>query len=540
MTEMLASLLAGIGMFFTGVKMIGTNLRHMTTRRIRLLVSKWAGNRWIAGLIGAAIHLITQSGPAMVFLIISMISTGLLTTRKALPMLICANAGGALLVLFAIMDIQLLILIILGIAGISYYLEKPSRYQSLAAVLLGMGFLFFGLKWIQTSAAPLTEYEWFKAAIFHTKGSNFFALAVGAILSFIVQSSAAVTVVAIAMTEAGVLPMDQTIMLIYGTHIGSSLVVTFLSTGLKGTTKQIAMAQVTFNSLTCIVFIVLFFIETRSGVPLVKALVAGMTDKIDKQMAYVYFLFNFGGAVIFSFLVDPFHRFLTHLWPATEEENKSKVKYIHDQALQEPETAMDVAEKEQERLTELISDHFAWIRNAVFSGQSASGNNNNTHAIFNTLSGEIQGFLHDLTQKNLNGETSERLLNIMNRQNLIASLEENVDQLAQSLSRSSNSPALKPLTQNLMEGLETILFHTLDVMKTRDSVGLSLLASITGDRGKMMESIRNEYLNNEQSLRQHEKSELLYITNLFERSVWIMGRLGNMIESGARYSVLKK
>jgi len=172
MTEILASLLAGIGMFFTGVKMIGTNLRHMTTRRIRLLVSKWADNRWIAGLIGAAIHLVTQSGPAMVFLIISMISTGLLTTRKALPMLICANAGGALLVLFAIMDIQLFVLIILGIAGISYYLEKPSRYQSFAAVLLGLGFLFFGLKWIQTSASPLTEHEWFKAAIFHTKGSS--------------------------------------------------------------------------------------------------------------------------------------------------------------------------------------------------------------------------------------------------------------------------------------------------------------------------------------------------------------------------------
>jgi phosphate:Na+ symporter len=100
----------------------------------------------------------------------------------------------------------------------------------------------------------------------------------------------------------------------------------------------------------------------------VKALVTGMSDSIDKQMAYVYFLFNFGGAIIFSFLVDPFHRFLTHFWPATEEENKSKVKYIYDQALQEPETAMDVAEKEQERLTEFISDHFAWIRNAVSSG----------------------------------------------------------------------------------------------------------------------------------------------------------------------------
>jgi len=537
MMQIVASLLAGLGMFFTGVKMISTNLRLMTTRRIRIVVSRWADNPIIAGAIGAGIILITQSGPAMLFLIMSLITTGLISTRKALPMLMWANAGGAFLVLFAVLDIRIFVLFILGVAGICYYLEKPARYRLLVAVLFGLGLLFFGLQWIKNSAAPLAQYDWFKSALFHSRGSNLLALGAGIILSIIVQSSIAVSVVAIAMTHAGVLPVDQTIMIIYGTNIGSSLSIWFLSAGLKGTPKQIAMAQVAFNISVGFVFVILFYVEMYTGIPLVKAFAIKVGgNAVSKQMAYVFFLFNFAGAVLLSFFLTPLYRVLEHFWPPTEEESKSKVKYIHDQALREPETAMDLAEKEQQRLTDFIRGHLTTIR-ATLAAQQAK--DTSIHDVFGSLSGEIQAFLNDLMETNLSGDAAERLLNLINRQNLIVSLEEELYQLSNSVQRSSQSMALKPLTQNLLEGLETIFLNMLDAMHTQDSVHLTLLQSMTSDRSKMMESIRNSYLKSEERLDQNEKSDLLYMTNLFERSVWIMGQLGKMIENGAQYSLLK-
>ena len=510
----------------------------MTTRQIRILVSRWADNPWFSGAIGAGIILITQSGSAMAFLIVSLVATGLLSVRKALPMVIWGNGGGGILVLIAVLDIYVFILFLLGIAGISYYLQKPARFRTLAALLFGIGMLFFGLQWIRTSAIPLAQQDWFQSAIFFSKGSSIFALAAGTILSFAVQSSPAVAMVAIAMTEAGVLPVDQTIMIIYGTNIGSSLTVWMLSAGLKGTTKQLVMAQVAFNILVGVLFITLFYMEDFFGLPLVKALAIRMSPNLNTQMACVYLLFNVTGALILSFFLDPLHRFLNNFWPPTPEESKSKVQYIHDQALAEPQTAMDLAEKEQQRLAGLICEHLSNLRRGLDSGKDFDGST--THRVFAALSEEIHAFLTDLMETNLDGRSSERLLNLINVQNLIVSLEDEIHQLAVALNRSHRSSSLQPLTQDILEGGETILLSTLDAMNTRDNTDIALLKSITGDRGNLMESVRKSYLDSEEVLDQNDKSNLLFVTNVFERSVWVMRQLAKTIEQMPRDSVSRE
>src|SRR5438105_1719374 len=116
MIDIVISLLAGLGFFFAGVKLVGANLKQMTTRRIRLLVARWSESPLWAALLGVVIVLITQSGSAVTFIIVTLIASGMITVRRALPMVVWANGGGSLLVLVVMLDIRSFILLLLGIA----------------------------------------------------------------------------------------------------------------------------------------------------------------------------------------------------------------------------------------------------------------------------------------------------------------------------------------------------------------------------------------------------------------------------------------
>src|SRR5437867_995852 len=233
MLEIFGSFLAGIGLFFTGVKLVSSNLKQMTSRRFRLLVSRWTGNGWRAGLLGAVAGAVTQSASAIAFLIISLISSGLITVRNALPIMTWANVGLSSLVLLATLNIELMILYLIGIAGVCFAFDKPAKSRTAMAALFGIGLLFLGLQTVRMGTAPLEKLSWFQLLLNRTHSSYAFAFVVGALLTFVAQSSVAVSLIAITMTGAGLFTTDQTIMLIYGTNVGDSCITWFLSSGLK-------------------------------------------------------------------------------------------------------------------------------------------------------------------------------------------------------------------------------------------------------------------------------------------------------------------
>ena len=141
------------------------------------------------------------------------------------------------------------------------------------------------------------------------------------------------------MAEGGLFTVNQTIMLIYGVHVGSSVTTWFLSSGLKGTSKRLVMLEVLFNVFGVIIFVSLFYLEVYGQVPLVKKLVSTLTHNLKQQMAYVVLIFNWGVPLLLCFMLDPFYKLLMRICPPTKEEDLSKLQFMHDQALNDPESA---------------------------------------------------------------------------------------------------------------------------------------------------------------------------------------------------------
>jgi hypothetical protein len=104
--------------------------------------------------------------------------------------------------------------------------------------------------------------------------------------------------------------------------------------------------------------------------------------------------------------------------------------------------------------------------------------------------------------------------------------------LAGSVYQSNCSDNLKELFLNFVEGLDAILLTAVDVVEGPDNSDVDTLIQITSDRGGLMEKIRKTYLSNEHQVGPDEKSLLLYVTNLFELIIWLLGRLGIGLGTG--------
>ena len=513
MAEILGYLIGGIGVFFVGVHTISSGLKQMTGRRLRILVPRWTGNAFQAGAIGLLSGFITQSMSAVSFITASLVASGLTTVRRSIPLIFWANVGCGVLVLLAFLNIKVLVLFLLGIAGISIAFEKPARFRTLAETVFGVGLLFYGLHMTKTGAAPLAEMEWFSAFLLNARHSYALGFVIGALLTMASQSSSAVAILTIAMTQAGLFSIDQTIMIIYGANLGSSSITWFLSLNLTGKPKQLVMTQVLFNCAAVLILVPLFYLEVYGHIPLVKAFVVSLSSRVEQQMAYVFLLLNIGAAIVLSSLIAPFARLCSRLWPPTQEESWSQLRYLHDQALQEPESALVLVDREITGVIERLPLYMKALRSAA---------QDRSHPTFETLNTalksvlrEIEAYASEIFSKVRSHDTSEYLINIQNRHNALGAINESVYELSCLLVTLSETDS-KRLREIFLEGLETILLTLRDVAVSQDRMDVDMLIVMTHDRSDLMQNMRLTFTTNMGEADLSGRMAFIQVTSLFE------------------------
>jgi phosphate:Na+ symporter len=117
--EVFGSFIAGLGLFFIGIKTLTTNLGELTGRRFRRFLDRSTRRPLLVlfggGLLGATM----QTGSAITFILVGMVSAGMITVERSLPIRLGAAVGTSAMVFIATMDVKILILFLVGIAGIS-------------------------------------------------------------------------------------------------------------------------------------------------------------------------------------------------------------------------------------------------------------------------------------------------------------------------------------------------------------------------------------------------------------------------------------
>jgi hypothetical protein len=95
LNSILANLIAGLGLFFGGLRMVDANLRQATGRQLRTIIGQLTRSAWIAGPVGLVTGALVQSSSGIVFILVSLVASGLTTVRRVLPISIELMKVGA-------------------------------------------------------------------------------------------------------------------------------------------------------------------------------------------------------------------------------------------------------------------------------------------------------------------------------------------------------------------------------------------------------------------------------------------------------------
>ena len=516
MNELFAGVAGGLGLFIVGMWLLTENLKALASRRLRRTAARWTANRFSALAWGALAGGITQSMSAMTFIVVSILRSGLITTQGAFALLLGGCVGVSALVVIVTLDIKMIALYVLGIAGACVASERLSRYRPVAASFLGGAMIIIGLVLLKEAAAPLAGQPWFREMLEGTGDSLALAFVVAALLTALVQSSSAVSVFGISLATVGVLSVDQAIMVMYGSLIGSGVIIYLLSAGLTGRSRQVAMYLVGYNVLICAVLVPLLYCEIQLGIPLVKALVLSAGLDLDQQLAIVYV---FLGVFLVPLMLAGLGwsaRVLDRLWPTSQADELSQPKFIHDHASVDVDSSMVLVDLEQKRAVTNLSQYFDAVRQGTSVRPLRDGSRK--------LLSDITGFLDDLqTAHPMQGV--EDLNAMRNRQKFLAWLEDALGVLCETLAELTDRSALGQFRTSICESVDGVLLSLVDAMESDDAMSWDIARELTGERGEMMRRFRVQYLEMEPPLPKLDLINVFLITNSVEETFFLLSKM---------------
>ena len=220
--------------------------------------------------------------------------------------------------------------------------------------------------------------------------------------------------------------------------------------------------------------------------PLVKALVTWPEIGLGPQMALAVIVFGMPSRFVVLSAPDWTIRLFARIWPASTEEERSRPQYIHDQAIDDVTTALDLVHLEQKRVLGRFSEYLEQAR----MGQAPGAVRQSTLE----LNGRIDEFLSELGQRNPR-QDSERRNAVLSRQKLITWLEEQFSSLPELLRElPEDDPALEAFQISLVEGTDAALLIFLDALEEDDPGSWALVEQVMGDRRSLMQDVRARYL----------------------------------------------
>ena len=194
------TLIGSVAMLMYGLKVMSEGLQKMAGSKLSNVLGTATTNRFTGVLTGAFITAAVQSSTATTVMTVSFVSAGILSLAQAISVIMGANIGTTFTAWIMVLgggsfDLRLVVYTAIVLAVALIYTKKNAN---LGDFLMGLSLLLLGLTTLKINAtemhldqmAPVRNF--FLATSSWGYGSYFLYLLVGGILTFAVQSSAAI------------------------------------------------------------------------------------------------------------------------------------------------------------------------------------------------------------------------------------------------------------------------------------------------------------------------------------------------------------
>lgn len=294
-------LCAGLALFLFGMQCLEDALRQLAGGKLEQLLARSTETPFKSLMFGVSGTMLLQSSTLVSLLTIAFISTGLIQLAAGIVILFGANLGstsGIWLLALAGQNLSLsplaLPMLVMGVlVGFS-----GANGRAIGRVVLGIAFIFLGIDQIKDGFSSFSAS--FDLSAYHLPGltGQLMFVAVGILVTVVLQSSHATLMLTLTALAAGQLELVQGLSLAIGANVGTSVSTAFVGAlGGNRNGQRLAAAHVLFNLVTALLALALL-------VPL-HWLVLWMTASLGPannaliQLALFHTLFNGMGVALF-------------------------------------------------------------------------------------------------------------------------------------------------------------------------------------------------------------------------------------------------
>lgn len=401
-SQILFSIAGGLAFFLLGMDFLSNSLRNLAGTKLKNLLKSFTRTPLLAIFFGFIATTLLQSSSATTVMVVGFINTGLLSLFSAVGVIMGSNIGTTVTGQIIAFKIDNFALPLISIGILLALFANKERLKNIGYAIGGLGLLFFGLSIMKTEMLVLAESDVAKNLLSSLSSYPLLSLLASALITVLVQASAAVLGIIIALASTGQLSVEATLPLILGLNIGTTLTANIAAIRASENAKRAARIHFVFNVLGALIFLVLL----KPFSYLVSFFSTGATP--ERMVANAHTIFNIVSTLIFV----PFIAYLVKIsyWLIPKSDRENELSFLDKSMLSNPEISLDQIKLGYKEMAKTCESGLLILKEYIFDQDE-----DKRHALLEVerklddYQEKIIEFIEELGKINLTEEQSEKV-----------------------------------------------------------------------------------------------------------------------------------
>lgn len=361
--QIVFGLVGGLAIFIYGMNMMSECLQKAAGEKMKSILALLTRNPILGVLAGAITTAVLQSSSATTVMAIGFVSAGLMSLPQAISIIFGANIGTTMTAQIIAFKITDYIYIIIFIGFIISFVAKSEKVKSIGQTIFAFGLLFLGIETMGDVMKPLASSPVFTDLIAKVSNMPVLGVAVGTLMTLVVQSSSAtIAVLQNFAAQAGpdgvtsILGLTGAIPILLGDNIGTTITALLASIGQNKDAKRTAVAHCIFNVSGCLLFI--WFIKPFAALIQYISPKGPEIEVISRQIANTHTVFNITMTLIWVCLINVMVKIVMTLIPDGKAVavDPAKPLYLDEKMTNQPTAALQLVAKEILHISDIVKD----------------------------------------------------------------------------------------------------------------------------------------------------------------------------------------
>ena len=537
-------LIGSLGLFLYGMKIMSEGLQKFAGDSLRRILTAMTTNRVTGVLTGVLITALIQSSSATTVMVVSFVNAGLLTLTQSIGVIMGANIGTTVTawLISALgfkVDIAAFSLPLLAF-GIPLLFSGKSSRKSVGEFIFGFSFLFMGLQALKANAPDLGANPEMLAFVQNYADMGFFSiilfLFIGAILTMIVQASAATMAITLIMCANGWIDYQLGVALVLGENIGTTITANLAALTGNTQARRAALAHLAFNIFGVIWVLILFYPFTNAVSWFVTNVmrISDPSVAVSFKLAAFHTAFNISNTFVMIWFVGLIERTVCFLIKGKKDEYEEyRLRYITGGMLSTAELSILQARKEITLFAERTGRMLDMVK-ALFYEKNEDAflktysRVEKYESISDRMEIEIANYLTCVAEGRLSSEGKEEIRIMLRAVSEIESIADSCNNMARSIKRRNEFKSIFTDEQNhnvdqMLALTEKALHRMIEILKKSELVRDDVNPSY---------NIENEINNYRNQLKIHNVEDINNKKYQYQDGVYYMDIIGEAEKLG--------